>query len=281
MVKKRSQTKGVRYIANTIVKYSGKKYPKYRDALPKAREVYADIVKSGSKVTVNNILGRVRVKRGAKKDKVPKIYSKLLDLNDYFGLIDYPVYITRTTNQVWFKSKLFPEGLPDIQGGSTPSYNEYFAPFVSYINSLKGLSNTDDKLYETEWKVRCTEPIFNKKAKRWESEIISCDGTGDRFDYGFDPNNPYGTPQDLIVSQKEPRVSVSTPEPEKAQPAATGEAVDKDLLVKQTKKLEVETEKIKAETEQKRQENISNLLKMFGEGQLTKAEFKELMNKVK
>lgn len=274
MVKRKSQTKGVRYVAKVLVKYSTKKYPKYTIALPKARELYSDIVGAGSKVTVNNILSRIRNKRGVGKSKVPKLYSRLLDLSDYFELIEYPIYITRTTNKVWFRSKLFPSGLPDIEGGSTPSYNEYFAPFVGYVNGLKGLSNTDDKLYETEWKIRCTEPIFNKKNKRWESEIISCDGSGDRFDYGFDQDDPYGKPQDLIVSNIEPRPSVSTAEEVKLEPGAIGEANDKDLLEKQSRKLE-------AELEIKRQENISQALKAFGEGRLSKLEFKELMSLIK
>lgn len=274
MAKRRVQKKGVRYVANTIVKYGGKGYPKYTDALPKAREVYGELVKSGERVTVNNILGYVRKKRGVKKGKVPKVYSRLLELSDYFELIEYPIYITRTTNEVWFKSKLFPEGIGDIRGGDTPSYNEYFAPFVGYINGLKGLSNTDDKLYETEWKVKCTEPIFNKKTKRWESEIISCDGSGDRFDYGFDPKNPYEKPQDLIISQKEPAPGVTIPEDKKAKPEPSGETVDKDLLQKQT-------EKLQAEVEIKRQENISQALKAFGEGKLTKQEFKEIMALIK
>lgn len=274
MAKSGGRTKKVRYVATVLTKYKSKEYAKYSAALPKAREIYSDLQKSGSKVTVSNILSYVRKKRVAKKSKVPKIYSRLLESRYYFELIEYPIYITRTTNEVWFKSKLFPEGAEDIQGGSTPSYNDYFAPFVAYINSLKGLSDTDDKLYETEWNVRCTEPIFNKKTKRWESEIISVDGTGDRFDYGFDPKNPQEKPQELLISQQLPAQGVSTTKEPEVKPTAVAEARDKDILEQEVRKKE-------ADVELKRQENISNLLKLFGEGQLSKAEFKELMNKIK
>jgi len=183
--------KGVRYIAKALVKYQTKKYPNYKIALPDARRYFSELKLGGKKVRLSNLweLSRTR-KATVQKSAIPIIDRNLLELSFFFELVDYPTWIARCTNKIWFTSKIIPEYSNDIQGGTIVSYEEYFAPFVNYINGMKALTSPEDNRYETDWLVTCTTPIFNTISKRWESKIISVDSDGNDFDYGFNPNIP-------------------------------------------------------------------------------------------
>lgn len=204
--------KGVRYVANVLVKYYGKKYPSYSLALPKAREVYASLQGSGVKVTISAIRGIVSKKRLPKDSGIPKMDDSLLQVSPYFELIDYPTYILRSSNKIRFKSKLIPEGLPSIMGGEKVDYSKYFAPYVNHINKMAGLTRPEDNRYETDWLVTCTAPYFDTAKKEWVSEIISLDNLGDEVDYGFNPNKPSVSPEKAIVKGKLPSEVKSAPE---------------------------------------------------------------------
>lgn len=269
-----SKFKGVRYIATSLKKYYSSEYGSYREALPKAREIYSELRSRGEKVILKNIRPLAGKKTKGKRGKqAPELDPSLLRFSYYFELQNYPALIARVSNEIWFKSKLIPTDAGDIQGGSVPDYGTYFAPYVGYINALASQYDREDSRYTNDWLVTCTPPIYNRAKKRWESEIISVDGDGTRIDYGFNPKKPTQRaeePLEVPIAKEKEKVAPAAPETTKREP------LEQDVRV-----IQAETEKIKAETEQKRQENISNLLKMFGEGQLTKAEFKELMNKIK
>jgi hypothetical protein len=272
MSKRKSTYKGVRYIAQSLTKYFGKQYPNYKSALPKARELKDQLDKEGKNVRLQNIFPLVR-KGGAGKKGAPELDPELARMSYYFELQRYPSLIARVSNEIWFKSKITPSDSGDIQGGSYPDYSEYFSPYVGYINALAAQYDREESRYSNDWLVMCTPPVYNRYKKRWESEIISVDGEGTPIDYGFNPKKPSQTaPEAPEVPTPQARAESAPTRPET--PKTT--TPEKDVKV-----IQAETDKIKAETEQKRQENISNLLKMFGEGQLTKAEFKELMNKIK
>lgn len=264
--------KGIKYIAQSLTKYFGKKYSSYKVALPRARELKKLLVGQKKKVGLKAIFEQERKKRGPKLT-APELPQELAQESYYFDLVDYPVWITRCDNRIWFKSKLWPKALPDIQGGSTPEYNDYFGPFVNYINSLSQGFSKEDRQYEHDWLVTCTTPVYNKNKSRWESTIISIDATGASVTYGFDPEKPLKTtktPQkapEPAKTEKPPKIEEKTP------PTPSSTAPDTELV-------KAQASKIKAEAEILRQQNISNALKLFGEGIITKAEFKELMNKI-
>ena len=196
--------KGVRYVANVLVKYYSKKYPSYSLALPKAREVYATLQELGVKVTVSSVRSLVSVKRVPKEKGVPELDSSLLSVNPYFDLIDYPTYILRSSNKIRFKSKLIPSGLPSIIGGEKVDYSKYFAPYVNYINKMASKLKPEENRYETDWLVTCTAPSYDVATKEWVSEIISLDNMGDEIDYGFNPNTPSVSPEKVILKGELP-----------------------------------------------------------------------------
>ena len=214
MGKKKStkKFKGTRYIAQKLTKYYKKRYPKYADALPKAREVFKNLKDNGDKVILANIFPLVKSKRKASSKKAPVLEPKLLDLSYYFELVDYPVYISRSPNTVWFTSKLFPSDVEDIEGGTNVDYEQYFRPYVSFINSQKGLTDPEDKRYETQWFITCTPPVYNRAKKRWESKIISTDQNGDEFDYGFKRGTPERKAKKIVSPTIKPKQPTKTPD---------------------------------------------------------------------
>jgi hypothetical protein len=213
MSKRISKYKGTRYIAQTLRKYYESAYPSYTAALPKAREIKAQLDSLKQPVQVKNIKALLRTGKTGRKAG-PEIDPKLLQVSYYFELVDYPVYIARCSNELWFKSKLFAPGVPDIQGGSLPDYEKYFASFVNYVNSMAALSDPEEKRYDTEWNVKCTVPKFNRSKKRWESEILSIDANENEYNYGFDPKKPTKEPKDLILTKGEATTEQITRLPE-------------------------------------------------------------------
>lgn len=272
MSKRKSSYKGVRYIAQSLNKYFGKQYPSYKSALPKAREVFGELQSSKQKVKLSTIFPLVRKGRKGKKG-APELDPELAVPMHYFDLQRYPILITRVSNELWFTSDLYNSGEKEIRGGSLVDYQDYFSQYVNYINSLASQYPRDENRYTESWFVKCTEPVFNRYRKRWESKIISVDETGVQVDYGFSGKK---TPQE---APKPPKAPTTPPKPE-SEPE-TKETGKKEVSDQEIRLVEAQTKQIEAQTEQKKQENISNLLKLFGEGQLTKAEFKELMNKIK
>lgn len=193
------KVKGVRYIASVLANYFKKAYKNKRIALPRAREILLLLSESNTKVTVASIMSLER------KSKVVVIVPKKVELDGellipqpYFNLQDYPAYILRSEKGVVFKSKLIPSGLPEIQSGELISYEDYFRPFVNYINKMAALTDKDDNRYETDWLVVCTTPALDSKG-RLVSEIISLDNVGDEVDYGFNPGAPTSSPDKVIV----------------------------------------------------------------------------------
>ena len=226
--------KGVRYIAKSLAKYQKGKYPSYNKALPDARKYLATLKENNEKVILKNIWKYSRkrkpttTKSGA-RGKAPTIDKNLLDYSFYFDLIDYPTWILRCTNRVYFVSNLIPSRLPVIQGGTSIDYEDYFAPYVNFINGMKGLTNPEENRYETDWLVTCSEPAWNNATKRWESKISSIDSNGNEFDYGFDPNTPTLLATKPKLSGTEPKEKESekpTEKPtEKPKPESNAERV--------------------------------------------------------
>jgi hypothetical protein len=217
--KSKRKFKGTRYVAKVLNKYFKKKYPNYTSALPKAREITEKLKSSGQKFTIKNVEAIVRKHRIKKepitevKKSKPLLFYKLVIDSNYYDLQDYSTYINDTTNEIYFTSSLFNEGVTDIQGGTRPSYNKTFSSFVDYLN--KNITSREDAY---DYLVRCTEPEFNEENKRWESRIISVDPSGEEMDFGYSPTKTQSTSIaeiDKKLSQEEPKKSKQEPKSQK------------------------------------------------------------------
>jgi len=292
--KRKIQTKGVRYIAEKLNKYFGKKYPTKKGALPQAKEILSKLKANGEKVTIKNISNIVRVKRGStpKKGEAPKIYRELASPVEYFLLADYPNWIQRTTNEVWFDSKISPEGLPMIQGGSVVEYQEYFKPFVDYINGMISLEEGNEDLYQTEYFVVCTEPNIRNANKRWESQIIAIGNDGIPYNFGFDSKNPdkmptmvETTPDGRVGTKWNEKVQQEEKKPQKRgrKPKEGTEPKPKSPKKPKTKpkgksKTKPDSD-AKSKVELKRLQLIEKIYDMFLQGKITKEEMQKMVAK--
>jgi hypothetical protein len=209
MVKKRkTQTKGVRYIAEKLNKYFVKKYPTKKGALPKAKEILETLKskpnKEEQKVTIKNISKLIREPRDGrpKKGEAPKLFRELAVEQDYYELSNYPEWIQKTTNEIWFNSTISPDGLPMIQGGSVVKYEEYFKSFMDYANEMIALTEGNMDSANMEYKVVCTKPNNKNARKRWESEILSIGSDGIQYNFGYDPKNPNFVPTMVEMTPK-------------------------------------------------------------------------------
>jgi len=250
--------KGTRYVANVLRKYFKKKYPSYTSALPKAREVYAQLKSEGKKVTVANVESLIRKKRGPRqKQKGPELFYKLQQAAPYFELIKYPAYILTTTNEITFTSKLFNQGVDEVKGGQKTDYRETFQEFVNFCNKMHSQQRISDS-QEIQIYVICTPPEQDKQTKQWISRIISVNEQGLEEDFGFEP----GPSNVQVPYEKSKKTKQQTQQPQPQLPVSP----------------DVETLRIQAELEKTRQQNIGIALDLFRRGEISKLEMKEMMN---
>ena len=292
---RRYKFKGIRGISKALTYYYKKRYSDPKTLKDKAKEINQLLIEEKLKPTIENILNLARKKQTAKKPQQkiavptqqPELPDSLKQVSYYFELIEYPRYILSCTNEIFFTSKLWDETLLDIQGGSLVEYNEYFSDYVNYINAMKAQSIPEEKKYETDWLIKCTEPVYNPITKRWESKIISVDDDEDLIDYGFDPKNPKEKSSSLILSQqKQQKQQTVTPSTQKAAEPTGKKSIDElkaetELEKAKTQTIEKEIEKEKEQKERLKQENIKTLLELYKSKDITKEEFKEMMNDIK
>ena len=240
--------KGVRGISKALTYYYKKRYLNPETLKLKAREINQQLTEQKLKPTVDNILKFARKKQQQQQSLLapktkPELPDSLSQVSYYFELIEYPRYILSCTNKIFFTSNLWEASLPEIQGGSLVEYGVYFADYVNYINGMKSQTTPEEKKYETEWLIKCTEPFYNPTTKRWESKIVSVDGDEDLIDYGFDPKNPKEGASSLILSQKKQQ---------------TQSTVKKGVEPIEPTKGKRSIEEIKAETEKEKQQKEKN-----------------------
>lgn len=291
--------KGVKYIAQKLNKYFKKKYPKYTDALPKAREIFEDFKTKGQKVTVKNIFDVTRKKqlRPFKKKVVPpseapELPPELAEPSYYFELSDYPPKIATAPDNLFFRSTISPSGLEDLQGGSaldyTQVYEDYFKDFVTYINKLKSMTDPALKIYEKEWFVKCLEPELDEKTGKWVSLIVSSDVNGEQDDqvpnYGFDPTDAGKQPDESLLGlpsmvNYEPTDKKPTDGKKTSAELKGSSELEMELKVsrQKTKEAEAKAKLIKEENEKtrlsQRQQELD--LKKVELGLMTKQEFRK------
>lgn len=281
--KRKASTKGIRYIADKLHKYYPKRYKNKTLALPRAREIVAQLKSEGKKVTWRNAK-KLEVKKRVPKEGVPELTPFLSTPQPYYELINYPKEIVKLSNRLWLISEVSAGIFDEIEGGSEVDFDDTFHDFVTYCNNMLRLQDEeqrkeDDGSARFDYNVVCTPPMWNKQTKRYESKIISCTSDGDKFDYGFNPEQPTKEPTELIMSDGTPQ----EPKDKGAEPKAPKDTdIPKEPIPPSadTDKIKAETERLKVETELERAKSKANLTKMFMEGKITKDEFKEFLKSI-
>jgi hypothetical protein len=294
--KKKLPKKGVRYIASKLNKYFKKKYPTKKGALPKAKEVLSQLKSNGEKVTIKNISKLIRTPRGTtpKKGLPPTIFRELSTPKEYYNLADYPNWIQLTTNEVWFDSKISPEGMPMIQGGSSVEYNDYFKSFVDYANEMVALSDGDIDSLNMEYLVVCTKPNKKNPRGRWESQIICIGTDGIPYNFGYDPKNPDKAPTSVETTpdgrkgskwdeegKKAPQTTPNEPKsskPSKPKKGPKGKTPKKTTPKTPKGKAKPDSD-AKSKVELKRLTIIDKIMDMFLQGKITKEEMNTMIAK--
>lgn len=177
--------KGVRFIANQLVKYYPSRYSSYTKALPRAREIVSELQSSNTKVTWGSAK-RLEVSktheiygdRYLPKDKevVKPLLSEILTT-------PFPAFekdtiingIEDSSSELHFVADFIEE---DVVGGVEPDYYRDFALMVADVDNyrretLGGISS------DTICHINFTKPIFNKFSKRYESRIYITAPNGD------------------------------------------------------------------------------------------------------
>jgi hypothetical protein len=287
-LKKKKPFKGVRYIASKLKYYYKSRY-KNISAMPRAKEIFVQLQKNKDKVILKNIF---ELEKRPKVSKTPLLVAPelpefLATPNPYFNLIDYPQEIVKCTNKIFFKSKLWSNKLPDIQGGERVEYETYFEDYVNYINAMKSQTNIEDKRYETEWLIACLPPQYDDIDKKWYSELVSMDALGDIVDYGFDSNNPKGkSSQPILTNAKEKIEGIDIVEQKKEETSAKQKKPAEGKVFDKAISDEIELEKQKEKTAiavstAEKNKAIANITKLLVDGVITKQEAKEMIDSLR
>ena len=283
---RKSSIKTTSDIVAFLQKHYKKRYSDSKFARATAKEIRDSIKKSKESLNIKNILSRVRRPRNAKPTAVvtPFINPKLLEPCNYWEIEDYPALIQSSSNEIYFVSDLWPASMEDIQGGTTPDYDEYFSYIVAFLNGASAADSNKMK-YKRDWKVVCTSPKINPANKRWESKVITIsiddEGVAVETDYGFNPNDPntipfvypspnVGAPAEL--KKVEPEKIAPKGQEEIKEPETKGGLKQQEVELKkqevELKKQEVEIKK--QEVEIKKQENIAKAFSMFENNKIDK-----------
>lgn len=251
-------TKGVRYITKAIVKKYPSRFKKDKAfARETARGIYENLKSSKTKVTLKSIFANLPAKerkgKQGKRSNPPILDEQLANPIHYFDLINYPIYIGRMANQpeLHFESKIIPVGLEDLVAGYEYSYEDYFAPFVRYIDKLRSLDDNKTR-YNDEYYVICTEPTWNNDKKYWVSEILACDIDGIEARYGFNAKDISYQPSDEYVKPEQPEKAEKPKEQPTKLPPETKPAQKQDTGFEFTQQIELEKEKQRTEKEKQR-----------------------------
>lgn len=289
--KRKTQTKGVRYIAEKLNKYFSKKYPSKKSASAKAKEVLFTLNLSGEKVTIKNISKLIRTPRGTnpKKGEAPKLFRELAVEQDYYELANYPEWIQATTNEIWFDSKISPYELPMIQGGSVIKYEEYFKSFMDYANEMIALTDGNMDSANMEYRVVCTKPNNKNPRKRWESKIIAIGKDGIQYNFGYDPKNPNFVPTNVEMTPKgrdgsrwdeeSKETTPKTPKEPKGKKPTKPKKEPKGKTPKTPKGKPKPDSDAKSKVELKRLTIIEKIMEMFLQGKITKEEMNTMIAK--
>ena len=238
--------KGVKYITDKLLYYYPKRFKTRKEASEQAHSIYSELKANKTKVTLKSAFSLLPKKEIKKKINAPELDPELSILKHYWELEDYVVYISRMSNspELLFVSDIIPSGLEDLMAGYEYDYSLYFKPFVDYIDKIR--KDLHPSMYEEEWFVTCTTPVFNKNKKIWVSKIIACDSNGNEVDYGFDKNNPEFS---IVTDIYEPKKEIEKVAPKETE--VKPKEVEKEISIEREKQAtlqkQIELEKAKKE----------------------------------
>lgn len=270
--RKYKKIKGVKYLAYKLLKYYPSRYKTYTSALPRAKELLAQIKSSGERVNIRSFFKFQRKHR--KPTTAPYLDEDLMNPdadNLYFNLgqIDEKIK-TLSSNELFFQSTISDEDLPLIQGGKEQDidfYKQYFSNFVNFLDQKRKSKEID----YNDIRIVCTAPEYDSKEKKWISKIVITDPNGEPLDEDlkkvigdFNPNQLY-LPS-LSEIQKQEKESKKT---------KVSAELESQL------KLEQERAKTKkAEEEIKKAEVIKKALELLEKGIITHEQFDNIINKL-
>jgi hypothetical protein len=163
MKQSKKKTKGTRYVAKVLRKYFSKKYPNYKSALPKAREIAESLRSSGDRFTVKNVSSFIRKKRvdkGSKK-QAPELFYKMTTPGYYFDLIDY-------------MSDDYSIGAAKL--GISPSYRiGDYTMLDDHVYVLKKDANYSATTQLCIWRRKFLIDVLSKIQTPWQFELVGSD----------------------------------------------------------------------------------------------------------
>jgi len=212
MAKKRSKKKLVKrkvdkfktlsHVRQLTKKYYGygkrKKFKTKQELAEFTRDVYDYYVNfqgsNSQRVTLKKIRDFVResdvYRRKVKEKQAPKdlpyILPQFEGITPYFILSQIPTSMVGWADIELVSPMMMSKGMRLVSGESY-TYEDTFKDFVNYINDLnaKRVSGTSDFYFRL-----VVEDAKKLKNGNWEIEIISCDNTGAKVDYGFNVKFP-------------------------------------------------------------------------------------------
>ena len=265
-----AKNKGVRYIANTLKKTYNKDYPRYTDALPEARRVFAQLKDGRLNVNKKNIKYIIKPPKPKLKGG-PELPKAMLSEMDYFMLNDYIGLIASSPKNIYFTSEIFPATIKQpLQGGREYTYENLFSPFVDYFNAIQKQSvDAADGRYTptSDWVLVKTEKP-TKQGKKFIAKIVF--ETNLKFDYGWDPKKASATPKEDLVA---PVIEKEKPAEPKKESPKTDIELEKLQSAERVKLAEIEAETIR----QKNKEKVASAERLFEKGKITLEQYMDLI----
>ncbi len=135
----------------------------------------------------------------------------LFDPQDYYNIAEVPFkLLIEVAPELYITSPMIcppPAGFvvadyyPEV---GTDSYYIWFKPWVDWCNEYLMQRYGEGRSGEIYFKFLL--PIFNKEQKRWETEIVICDGEGDVDSFGYTPGAMPDTIELRKISDELPKV---------------------------------------------------------------------------
>lgn len=254
-----------------------------------ANEVLGVLRERGLSSSIKNIKGVIkelhpRVPKYKPQDHPPEIPPSLLMPYHFFDSVSFMKSLEDLTPDLWVVSKMIwgrdSKGKEiGYQCGTKLVYEDTFQALTNYLSSVDrdmeamgDMSGSQSKLC-----IKLVLPIsWHPARKRWQVEIILCDGHGNRMDYGYVPN------KDNVVKEEVVKAIVSLPAPvgvEVAEPVVPSASVvtssesEAVLLARENVKIVEAQEK----TRQLREQRFIDAMRLLESGKMSEATFNKLM----
>jgi hypothetical protein len=207
-VKRKKLTGGFMHVRAYIYSHYAKRFhlKVWGSEMELARDIYFKLRGAGKKIIHANIKAQIdsdyprEFSIRTQKKHPPEIPSNLLGMYHFFDSPRFMSGVKQLPSDLWVKSKMiWGKGIA-FRGGTVLDYDYTFKSITDYLGKLdKAFKGSDGEVglpYDSDMLLRFYTPVsWSNVKKRWEVEIILCDGKGERQSYGWEP-----TGVDLIKS---------------------------------------------------------------------------------